>query len=907
MKSMKSLWCAGTALAMALNLAPAWAQADDASPAGEADSSDGKDIIVTGSRIQRSGFDAPTPTTIIGETDLRLGNRVSVAQVLNDQPQFRATSTPATTVGRTDVGVSTADLRGLNAVRTLTLLNGHRFTGSNDLNIVPQSLIKRVDVVTGGASAAYGSGAVAGVVNIILDDKMTGFRIGAQSGISSRSDGVRYGGDIAWGTNFAGGRGHFMIAGEYLREKGITDRRERPNLEAGVFQRGDGSLVLAQDVNSRALNRGGAILKLPSDPRLSPVPTDLIFNPDGSIGPLGVGSESFGLFTRGGRGQNQLDYVAVSTPYQRGNIYARASFEVTDSLKLWADASFSRTWGNYGLFPETSAVVIRPDNAFLTQGARDQLASAGINGAFAVGRILDDVGPDRMATYKFSRRNLEGSIGLEGSFGDGWGYSAYYDHGELRLTGGLNNQRIAARFNNAVDSVLVNGVATCRINADANAANNDPACAPINLFGNGNISDAARNYAFGGSKLAYTIKLDTAGANLHGQPFKTWAGPVDIAVGADFRWEEQVNHYVDPLSLANAFATLNSAATSGGFSVKEVFGEVNVPLLDIEDTAHLEINGAARYSDYSTSGGIWTWKTGGTLKLVNDLLLRAVYSRDIRSPSITEYFLARSTGIGTVFDPFLNVQQGQVMVFAGGNPNLTPEISHTLTLGGSYSPHYVPGLRLSVDYYDIKIDNVITTVSVQDTLTQCYRATPGDASCGGVVNRRADGTIESIFGAFRNLASYSTRGLDIEASYRMALGNGRLGVRVLANHVFDLIINDGIRKTNTAGVVGGDTAFSLPKWRVTGSMSYETEDFGVDLRGRYVSGGLYSKQLPVLNNQIGSRFYVDLGVQFKVGQEYTLFANVNNLFDVNPPLTPYATPNYDVIGRYFSAGVKLKF
>ncbi len=903
MKLVQSCWYAGTALSMLAGISPAHAQSADAAP--EAAASD-SEIIVTGSRIQRSGFDAPTPTTVIGEAELALGNRPSIAQVLNDTPQFRASSTPSTTPGNTNSGVSTADMRGLGSVRTLTLLNGHRFAGANDLNIVPQSLVKRIDVVTGGASAAWGSGAVAGVVNIILDDDFTGWRMGVQSGISSRGDMARYGADIAWGTDFAGGRGHFMVAGEYMNERGALSRDDRPNLVAGLFQRPDNKLELVRDPNSTQLYNGGSILTLTGAPR------NLVFNPDGNIGAFPLGSITNGVTTIGGGGQNIFDYVAVSTPYERINLFARASYDLTDSLKVWANFSYHRMSANYSFFPETPAAVIMPDNAFLTQANRNQLAAAGVTGPFLLGRVLDDVGPDGVMTFKYSRRNLEGSIGLEGSFGDGWKYDAYYNHGEIRLNQRLNNQRIKSRFTNGVDSVLVNGTPTCRINADASTTNDDASCVPINLFGNGSISDDAAAWAFGGSHLIYTIKLDAAGASVSGQPFSTWAGAVDIAVGTDVRWEKQVTNYVDPLSLANALGTLNSSATNGSFNVKEAFAEVNVPLLDIADVLKLEVNGAARYSDYSTSGGIWSWKTGGTLRVVNDLLFRAVYSRDIRSPSITEYYLSRSTNIGTVFDPFQGQNgavQNNVVVYGGGNANLTPEIAHTLTLGGSYSPSFAPGFRLSVDYYDIDIDNVITTITANDILKQCFAAAPNDPTCKGTIVREANGTIGSITNGFRNLANYATQGLDIEASYRMALGDGNLSFRALANHVFNLKINGN----DVSGYVGGDTAFSTPKWRGTATIAFDNDSFGANLRVRYVDGGLdrpltvvNNVPVPIVNNRVGSRTYIDLGAQFKAGP-FTLFGNVNNLFDRDPPITPYTSPNFDVIGRYISGGVKLNF
>lgn len=899
MKSNHLLWLAGTALSAVLGGAPALAQQPGETGAES-------EIIVTGSRIQRQGFDAPTPTTVLGADELRQGDRPSLAQALNDIPQFRPTATPETTTGNTTAATSPADLRGLTAVRTLTLLNGHRFTGSADLNSVPQNIIKRVDVVTGGASAAWGSGAVAGVVNVILDDELTGWKMGANTGVSSRGDGYRYGADLAWGTKFAGGRGHVMVAGEYLDSKGAFDRDSRPNLNAGLFQRADGQLVLTNDVNYTILNRGGSILSLTA------APYNLVFNPDGSVGALPLGSETYGQQTVGGGGQSIYDYLSVSTPYERTNLYARASYDLTDNLKLWADASYNRMAANFTFFPETPISVIMPDNAFLTATAKSQLAAAGVSGPFILGRILDDVGSNGMLTFDYNRRNLEGAIGLDGSFGDGWTYRVYYDHGELRNRQTLANQRIAANFNKAIDAVLVNGNPVCRVNADASTTNDDAACVPIDILGNGKISQAGLAYAFGNASQTTTTKLDAAGFSLGGQPFSTWAGPVDLAVGADFRWEEFVTNSIDALSAARAFATLNYAATNGGFDVREFFAEVNVPLLDIPDTAKLEVNGAARYSDYSTSGGIWSWKTGGTLRLKNDLLLRAVYSRDIRSPSINEYYLGRATNIGNVQDPYNNNSVAlNVFSYTGGNPALDPEIAHTLTLGGSYSPHFVPGLRLSLDFYRIKIDGVIVTLQTQDVLNLCAAQNPNDNLCGGLIERDANGGLVSVLRTYRNLAQYKTKGLDIEAAYQVPVGAGRVTMRSLATHVMELLIDDGVTTTDRAGIVGGDTLFSTPKWRVTNSLGYDDDHFGADLRVRYVSGGKYTYvpgpngELP-LNNDIASRTYVDLGVRFKVGA-FTLYGNVNNLFDRDPPMSQYTNANYDVIGRYFSGGVKLNF
>lgn len=895
MKSNQTFLYVGAALCALVGSMPAMAQ-DTGAEAGS-------DIIVTGSRIQRGGFDLPTPTTVIGEEELRLGDRPSIAQALNDIPQFRPTASPQTTTGNTNAAASAVDLRGLGGGRTLTLLNGHRFTGSNDLNIIPQNIVKRVDVVTGGASAAWGSGAVAGVVNIILDDDMTGWKAGLNTGISSRGDGHRYGGDLAWGTDFADGRGHFMVAGEYQNDKGAFDRASRPNMAAGVFQRADGQLVLADNVNFTILNRGGSILSLGVSPY------NLVFNPDGSVGPLPLGSETFGQLTTGGNGQHVYDYLSISTPYERINGFVRASYEFSPALKLWAHASFNQMKADFGFFPDTPVIVVMPDNAFLTQTAKNQLAAAGVNGPFLLGRMLDDVGPDRMLNYSYTRRNIEAAVGLEGSFGGSWKYDVYYNHGELRNDQWLANQRITANFNKAVDSVLVNGVATCRVNADASTANDDPACVPLNLLGNGNITDAARAYAFGGGGTISTTKLDTAGFSVSGQPFSLWAGPIDIAVGGDFRWEEFVTNRVDPLSLARALTPLSFAPTNGGFSVKEFFGEINVPLLNVEGTAKLEVNGAARYSDYSTSGGIWTWKGGATLRLVDDILLRAVYSRDIRSPSIGELYTGRATNIGPVNDPYRNnALTSSVTTYTGGNTALNPETSNTLTLGGSYSPRFAPGLRFSVDYYKIDIKGVIVTPTNQQVADRCFAQLPNDNLCGGVITRGPDGAIVTMERTFTNLAQYKTDGLDMELAYRMPLNSGALNLRLLATHVFSL----NLAGQELAGVVGGDIPFSTPKWRVNAMVGYEDDSVGIDGRIRYVDGGIFSRQVgpngqTMLNNDISARTYVDLGARFKIKGDFTFYMTVNNLLDRDPPKSQYVNPNYDVMGRYYSAGVKLNF
>ncbi len=893
--------------------------AQTTSAQSEDEPSTGQEIVVTGSRLDRPGFEAPTPTTVVGEAELRQGARPSIAQVLNDLPSFRATTSPSTTIGNTNNSASTADLRGLGALRTLTLMNGRRFVGSADLNNVPLSLVKRVEVVTGGASAAWGSGAVAGVVNIILDDELDGLRLGAKTGVSSRGDAARYGLDASFGTSFADGRGHIMIAGEYLKEDGAFGRNsgDRPNLDSSPFTT-NGQLSLRNDVNYANATPGGIIM--------SGVLAGQAFNPNGTLSPFQYGSVSSGAAgalptaTIGGGGRSQYDYLAVTSPYERFNTYARATFEVSDAAKFWIEGGFSRIKGDFGLFPDvlrvtpatplaaaSGGLLVQRDNAYLSTTIRNQLLAAGQT-SFRLGRIIADAGEGKIIGYRFNRDNIEAALGVDGNLGGGWKYSAYYGHGELKNVQSLTNMRITANFANALDSVTspTTGLPICRIALTTPTT----ACRPINIFGEGNISADAAAYAFGDGGNTSTAKLDTVGASLRGDLFSTWAGPVSIAVGVDARWESNEVTNIDPLSRTLSFATLNFSGLDGKFNVKEAFGEVAVPLLKIDGTAEIELNGAARYSDYSNSGGIWSWKAGVTTRFFDDLRLRAVRSRDIRSPSIGELFTTRTTNLQNVSDPTRNNEVVSITRFGGGNPNLVPEIAKTTTIGGAYSPRFIPGANFSVDFYKIDIDKVIGSLSGQDIINQC--ALGNQTLCAAIVRDPTTQQITTVFATNLNLASYKTRGIDFEASYRVPLDRisssmpGTLSFRALATYVDSLKINNGLSVVQRAGIVGDTLAFTTPKWRGTGSINYQSENVGVDLRVRYVGGGLFGDPNAFTNNKVSSRTYVDLGVQFKL-EDFELFGTVNNVFDRDPPFVTYSTAIYDVVGTYFSAGVKVKF
>jgi len=893
-----------TACGLAIAAAPAWAQSSgDAgaqTAAGAAEAAEDEapaELVITGSRIDRAGFDAPTPTTVLSGDALTQGDRPSIAQVLNDLPQFRASTTPVTNFSGTASGSSPADLRGLGTTRTLTLLNGRRFTGAGDLNTVPQGLISRVEVVTGGASAAWGSGAVGGVVNIMLNENLEGLTIGAQSGVSSREDAFRYGFDATFGVKFADGAGHFMIGAQYMNDEGVLDRDSRPNLgSTTLFSKPGGGRVIAQDVNYSNASIGGLIT--------TGVLAGQTFERDGTLRPFRFGSPNDGSSMVGGEGTSLRDETALSAPYQRLNGYARASFEIGDA-KLWVDGSYSRMWAEYPFYAESnrgsSNITVSRDNPFLPQAVRDRLIAANQT-SFRMGRVFEDYG---YRTFGYTRETIDAAIGIDGSFGGGkWRYSAYYGHGQLIDDRGYLNQKVDANFTRAIDVVAGPNGPICRI------ALTDPttACRPLNIFGEGNADPAAIAYAFSNTAhVRNTTKLDTAAVSLRGDPFSLWAGPVSIAIGAEARWESIESSGLDPISAARGFTTFNFSDLNGGFNVKEGFAEVAVPLLD-QDFSKLEFSAAGRYSHYSNTGSVNSWKLGLTNRVYSELLLRVSRSRDIRSGSLSELFTNRSTTRSTVADG--SNGSYEIITYGGGNPTLDPEIGQTTTLGASWSPSFIPGLSLSVDYFDIRIKGAISTLSGQDIITRC--ANGNTALCGQIV-RGSDNKIAHIFATFVNLAEYKTHGIDFEASYNLPLSKlsaawpGTLKFRGLATYVPTLTTDDGVSKIEYAGDVGEALPFGTPKWRATGSLTYQDQALSVDARLRYVGGGMWNSALKDLeNNAIKARTYVDLGARVTI-DKLTLSLNVNNLFDVDPPLTTTGQIHYDQIGRYFSTAAKIKF
>jgi len=861
-------------------------------------------VRASASRLDRPGFDAPTPTTSLSAQDLAIGGRPNVAAALNDLPQFRAGVSPQTTGTNTDAGSAPVDLRALGINRTLVLIDGRRFSSTNDLNTIPSIMVQGADIVTGGASAAWGSGAVSGVVNIAIDRSFTGSRFGVQYGVSDRGDADEQRFEAAFGHELFGGRGHMVIGAEFLDNDGIVPRSRRPQVAGwATLPDGNGRFALTHGVRIADAAYGGLIL--------TGALKDQAFNPDGSLGAFDYG-EVRGTQMVGGNGPTADDFSPLVTPQKRYSTMGTAYFDLTDTTRLTLDVRHSRMYNDYPWFGDHNRggtqLTISADNAFLPAPVRDALAAAG-ESSFRMGRFNSDFA---YARIDFQRKTTEATLALDGQLGERWKWASYYTHGEYRQDMRNPGFLLRAEYAQAVDSILdpATGQPICRV------ALTDPttACVPINLFGSGSPSAAATAYVTGAPSQDTLIKLDAGGLSLQGDPWTLPAGDVSVALGVEARREWQQTT-AGELDRAGAFRSFSHAPMFGAFRVKEAFGEILVPVVrDVPGLNKFEVNAAARISDYDTTGSIWSWKAGATNEFLPGLRARAARSRDIRSANLSELFTTSLTGWNNVADPVTG-QTVSAQVISGGNPDLQPEKADTTTFGLAWTPGFTQGLDISIDYFDITINDVIMSLGVQEVVNRCFR---GNAVLCGRITRDAGNDIELIRSTPVNLARYKTDGIDAEilytfpASKLIPAASGRLQWRALATWINELTTDDGEVKLGYVGSQG--SAFSgpgIPRLRVTNNIAYRGDTFGINLRARYISSGDFNRHVDIVNNHIGSYTYFDLGLNLRLpglaGSDLELYSNINNLLDKAPPASSAFSAYYDVLGRYYSVGARLKF
>ena len=957
---------AGATLLIAAGIMPSTALAQDIAeppppPGSEEAEAPPASIIVTGSRIVRDGNDAPTPVSVISSEEITTEAPANIADFVNTLPSVVGSQTAVSNSGSLSngqSGISALNLRSLGQNRTLVLLDGQRSVGSTstglvDINTFPQALIERVEVVTGGASSVYGSDAVAGVVNFVLDRNFTGLEFNYEYGVTTYSDVPNHKVQVTAGNEFADGRGHLILAGEYFTQEG-QHTIDRDWNETGFFQinnpaysdtNGEPQRIVRGGIGSANFTPGGLITG-------GPFRGTYFGTIDNDTGLASVNQLNFG--TVSGPWQIGGDYEYASSNHRGSNslandetrigAFARASFEFSPAFQVFAQASYNQFKGlSFYQQTPTSGTTIQLDNAFLPQEFRDRVvaynAANGTNiSSISIGTSnagIPAAGGDNKRTVQ---RYVVGANGefIVGGLDLAW--DAYYQHGRTdtneRLVNTWQNSRLAAQQDAVFDA---SGNIVCRVNIDANPANDLPGCVPINRIGVGGVTQDALNYLFSvlPSREQY-VRQDVVAANVSiGELFETWDGPVSLAFGAEYR-EDSVDGYVNPINF-ETFLYGNYRVTSGNVNVKEAYAEALVPL-----GLGLEFNGAVRFTDYSVSGQVTTWKAGLTWEPIYDVRLRGTVSRDIRAPNLNELFDAGTARTNAIVYPTtsnvpaaLRGTSDQFIQNLTGSTELTPEVAETYGAGIVITPSFLPGFAASADYFNISIEDAIDFVSAQTVVNLCFEQQQAQF-CDNIRYEAGSTTnIEFIDLAPFNFAEQKASGIDFEASYRRPLGPGSIVLRGLATYYIENVTDNGIDAPNdSAGVNAGG---GIPTFTYRATAGYDF-DGGLSALfvGRGFGDGVYDNDYiecttgcptsgPVARtineNDIDGIFYLDANFtyDFDLGpvRAQTLFS-VKNVFDRDPVLigngpdgnnTPaYPQTNrvlYDTLGRTFRLGLRV--
>ncbi len=1005
-RTLRRIFACGASLA-ALSLGVTSAQAQEAA-AGTGDDAD-TTIVVTGSRLITNGMQAPVPVTSVSTEELQNLAPDTLVNGISNLPQFYGNETPNNGNFFNRGGYGTLNLRGLGINRTLTLLNGRRMPSSSsfggvDINLFPEAMISGVETVTGGASAAYGTDAVAGVVNFKIDTKFTGLDAKAQYGITDRGDGQNYEFSAAWGADI-GDRGHIQLSAEKFRQDGIYTYEGRDWYQAwGTINTGTSAAPYYEfypNTISSNVSFDGIIFA----PGKSI--NGLNFDSNGNYAPYVLGSVSQGAVgapgsrTSGGSGDDMgaqnPNFISQEDRY---SIFAYGDYELGGGLKFYAQFIRGETkvqqYANGGLFNGAPAgLTIYRDNAFLPAALNQVMIDQNI-ASFNLRRTgsLQDIGNlliNDHTTQNIATAGLTWDIS-SGGFMDGWHMDANYQYGySLRdwRQDGVRLDRIFA----AVDAVDDgHGNIVCRVSTSAAGAAAFPGCVPLNLFGRGNASAAAIDYVDGydpgqqittdlyfagegivpGLTDSYTsispknylttFKQHQAEISFAGNLMDGWAGPISMAFGGNWRRESVYQIVRDPGNPTNnndsffpvlcddpnlklrgvpnnpggckntvdvQFSKVSNIR--GTSEVKEAFLEALLPLADSSSFTSA-LSGSVRWADYSGSGTVWAYKTGLEVGFADEVRLRGTYSRDVRAANMAERF-NQTGGLSNIVNSKDGNLPQQVIFVSGGNPAVKPEKADTYTLGLVATPSVLPGLSLSIDWYKISLNGAISTVGTQNLVDGCAAGT--QQYCDQIDFVSGDsGPIALIRDVYINIAKATVSGVDAEVSYKTSLhlfggGNESLGMRAFASWLTERSeVDSGGIYIDRAGQTGAQqnngTYYSFPDFKLTGNLLYRNGGFSSNITARYIGKAIQDVKLTegvsIADNSVDSVLYVDLRLSYDFdigGSAIQLFGNVTNLFDKSPPIAPaystgatFATQTnsavYDVMGRRFTVGVKLK-
>ncbi|WP_118857892.1 TonB-dependent receptor domain-containing protein [Sphingomonas mesophila] len=1001
-------------------------QAAVANPEDQADEDDA--IVVTGSRIVRPDLEAPSPVTTVDSEQFDLTGTVTVETLLNELPQLIPGNT-RTSNNQGGEDFSTLDLRGLGPNRTLILVDGERVPASStsgvvDIGTIPAGLIERVDVVTGGASAVYGSDAMAGVVNFILKDNFEGLEVSSQYGISDHGDGASFNIQALLGGNFADDRGNMtFFASYYTREavgqgdRDVTrnagrlyldynyatgeafyfvpDHLAPPTAYTSRFGADGGIIAIGGGVGGSGTPPQGIIFNNAANPftglaaavgavgnnrfnagvadtNCDGVPNtaavnggNLSFDDDGNLVP----AASTGLcgFADRSTGSSRFNFNPLNylvTPYDRFGMAMTARYDITDYIRLKVVGNYVDTQQIVNLAPTPATGINVPvTNAFIaigTDGPAGNGAPCGVGvscnpdllaalltrpnpaAPFSYSRRFSETGP-RVGIYNSKTQTLRGTLSGPIGWGFNWDLTGSYGKttANIEARGNINLTAVAQGLNNCPLGSL-------------------PGCVPIDIFGPNTLfagyDRTGQPDIAPGAQLSF-VQIDTqerrdfeqvrVAGNITGNLFELPAGPVGLAIGGEVRTDRGDIVVDDAQRTGNIYGFNAVQNQSGKINVKEVYGEIRVPILaDMYLVDELSVEAGARYSDYSTIGGLLNYKFGAQYSPFDWMKFRAIFNKAARAPSIVELFLNGDQGFPSYVDPcnagpgrqpgalaicqaqapavdFSSFAQinSQVQAFAFGNPDISEETAKTFTAGVVLTPNLGLGrFSATVDYYKIKIEDIITGFGAGFFLGDCYFAGNLD-SCARITRDPGTGQVTAINTATGNQGTFKSSGVDLAVNYVVPFADLGIGIpgRLRFQELFSWNEEISFGGANFSGAGAAGIGGNFPEWKSTMTLAYDTDSFTSQIRWNWQSdledvglcniGDNCAEDVPGLS-------YFDLSLRKKIGDNFEITGIVQNLFNQKARKTAagffaeggtdisYFTPV--ILGRYFTIQAKVK-
>lgn len=918
----------------------AGAAATISAPAFSAEEESVKDverIEVTGSRIKRTEMEATSPIVTISETVIEITGANNVATFINELPSagVPGTTDTASNFRTSTTGLSTVDLRNLGSQRTLILVNGRRHIGGSagsptvDVSMIPVDMVKRVEVVTGGASAVYGSEAIAGVINFIMKDDFEGLEVNTRFGTSDAGGADETDFSITMGGNFDDDKGNAIV---YV---GYSDR--------GTLKSSERDISAHDAVNS-------------------------------TFGPKGNFWDGTGIVTLDeSTGQWDKPFVAaedgfdrnavrlIRVPTERVQFNANITYDLNEHANFFSESAYSSLTSYSQLEPTIVGrfisvgnsipnITIPVDNHYVPSELRDAVLANDPDATdFDMYRRFVELGP---RSSDVDRKVFRTAFGVEGAINDSWDYSTYYQFGsfsQAQTNGGVFN---TLNFYNALQTEIADdGSIQCQ---DDFAR--DLGCVPVNVFGAGSISGEALDWVSVDSQLTSNMEQHVFGALISGVAFELPAGDLGMAFGYEWRSEEsQFNS--DALAQSGLTSGNTTPNTVGEYDVSEYFVEAIVPVLsDVPFAQYLGLELAYRYSDYSTIGGASAYKVALDWSPFDDLKVRGGVSTAVRAPNIGELFdpgsetfrsfvdpcalggkggqsasgdpkdvyqeqspevqanCATIPGTATL-DPFaLNIRSAGGL--SAGNPDLSEEKSTSTTFGFVYSPSQVEGLNFTVDYYEITIEDAINSFSAQTTIDQCVRqpSFPNNPFCE-LITRDPETALVDRMDAFAiNVADFEVSGVDFTADYKFELPAGELDLSLVGTYSLsnDFVPFEGGEVVDSQGEIG------VPDLKANFNTIYTIDDLMLSWSIRYIDGVNVENDSVEAFGKIASYTYNDMQARYFLGENWEVYAGVDNVFDKKPPFLGQGIPGdvtgtntaadvYDVLGRYYYVGFKAKF